>query len=187
MPIDRKESSKWQQDLSIEELCESTWKDLYRFIYYRVQNREEAEDITQETYTRAIDYINRTREKITNYSGFLKMISLNIIRDNWRVKQRRGANINIEDVNPEVLSAEDFAGASDDRAVIETTLASLTKEQQTVITLRILKGYSCAETAKIMNKKEGTIRVIQYRAIKRLAQILKDLNDKEENNYEERG
>jgi len=178
MPIENNESSKWQADMSIEELCESTWKDLYRFIYFKVQNREEAEDITQETYAKAIDYLNRTQEKINNYSGFLKMISLNIIRDNWRVKQRRGININLEDVNPEFISEEDFAGDSDNRAVIETALESLNQEQQTVITLRIIKGYTCAETAKIMKKKEGTIRVLQYRAIKRLALILEDLNDK---------
>ncbi|NLP35422.1 MAG: hypothetical protein GX359_09600, partial [Clostridiales bacterium] len=40
------------------------------------------------------------------------------------------------------------------------------------------KGYSSAETAKIMDKKEGTVRVIQYRAIKRLAQILKEADYK---------
>lgn len=178
MPKDSNESSTWNHNLSLEEFCESTWKDLYRFIYYKVQNREEAEDITQETYVKAIDYLNRTNEKVKNYSGFLKMISLNIIRDNWRVKQRRGVNINLEDVNPEFISEEDFAVDSDNRAVIETALASLNQEQQAVITLRIIKGYSCAETAKIMHKKEGTIRVLQYRAVKRLAQILEDLNDK---------
>lgn len=34
---------------SIEEICSETWKPLYRFIYWRVQNREEAEEIVQET------------------------------------------------------------------------------------------------------------------------------------------
>lgn len=37
---------------AIEKICLDTWEPLYRFIYYKVQNREEAEDITQETYIR---------------------------------------------------------------------------------------------------------------------------------------
>ncbi len=41
----------------IEELCSGTWKEVYRFIYYKVGNREEAEDITQETYAKALDYL----------------------------------------------------------------------------------------------------------------------------------
>jgi len=178
MSIEGKESFKWQQDKSIEDLCESTWKDLYRFIYYKVQNREEAEDITQETYAKAIDYLKRTNVKVKNYQGFLKMISLNIVRDRWRINQRRGLDINIEEVNPEIISAADFTGASVDKTVLENALKCLTKDQQTVITLRIMKGYSSAETAKIMDKKEGTVRVIQYRAIKRLAQILKEADYK---------
>lgn len=187
MPMEGKEGSKWQQDMSMEELCESTWKEIYRFIYYKVQNREEAEDITQETYAKAIAYLNTSNMKIMNYRGFLKTISLNIIRDQWRTNKRRGGSINIDDVNPEDIAAADFAGASDDRAVIETALESLTQEQQTVIILRIMKGYSSAETAKIMNKKEGTVRVLQYRAIKALANVLKNVDDKGGMHYEEWG
>ncbi|WP_243120828.1 hypothetical protein [Pelotomaculum sp. FP] len=37
---------------SIEQICLATWEPLYRFIYFKVQNREEAEDITQETYVK---------------------------------------------------------------------------------------------------------------------------------------
>ena len=43
------ELKKW-----IEKLCMDTWRETYRFIYYKVGNREEAEDITQETYAKAM-------------------------------------------------------------------------------------------------------------------------------------
>jgi RNA polymerase sigma-70 factor (ECF subfamily) len=46
--------------------------------------------------------------------------------------------------------------------------------------LRILKGYSVAETAKLMNKKDGTIRVLQFRAVKALAKLLEETQGKEE-------
>lgn len=156
----------------IEKICAETWKDLYRFIYYKVQNREEAEDITQETYARAISYLNKNEIKILEYGSYLKAISMNIIRDQWRSRKRKGSNINLEDINPEEAAAEDFSDYINERAEIEEALEQLTQEQRTVITLRIIKGYSVAETARLMKKKEGTVRVLQFRAIKALGQII---------------
>lgn len=49
-----------------------TWEPLYRFIYYRVQNREEAEDITQETYVKAYSHLRRVNIEIEKCTGFLK-------------------------------------------------------------------------------------------------------------------
>jgi RNA polymerase sigma-70 factor (ECF subfamily) len=160
------------QNEFIEKMCASTWKELYRFIYYKVQNREEAEDITQETYARAISYLDKTNIKVIEYSSYLKAISMNIIRDQWRSKQRKGRSVNIEEINPEEMAEGDFADTVNTRTMIDAAMGSLTKEQQTVITLRIIKGYSAAETAELMQKKESTIRVLQYRAIKALSKII---------------
>ncbi|HHV12234.1 MAG TPA: sigma-70 family RNA polymerase sigma factor [Clostridiales bacterium] len=156
----------------IEKLCADTWRELYRFIYYRVQNREEAEDITQETYARAISYLNRTDTRILEYSSYLKTIAVNIIRDQWRAKQRRGDSVNLEDVRPEEIAQEDFSGSLSDRAQIKEAIGQLGKEQQTVIDLRIIKGYSVKETARLMRKKEGTVRVLQFRAVQALTKLL---------------
>ena len=109
---------KVDDEKSIEELCDATWEPLYRFIYFKVQNREEAEDIIQE-------------------------------------------EIAIED------AIEDMAK----RQVIENALKLLDEDQRTVIDLRILKGYSVADTAKLMNKKEDNIRVLQYRALQNIRKI----------------
>lgn len=62
---------------SIEEICANTWEPLYRYIYYKVQNREEAEDITQETFVKAISYMQKGSTRIEKYISFLKTVSLN--------------------------------------------------------------------------------------------------------------
>lgn len=159
---------------AIEEICSSTWEAVYRFIYYKVQNRQEAEDITQETYVRALSHLQNSKVKIEKYAGFLKTVSLNILRDKWRKKRSEGSNIDLEAINPMEVSVEDTTEASAQKALIRNALNSLNEEQRAIIELRIIKGYSTAECARIMNKKEGTIRVIQYRALKILAEILKD-------------
>ncbi len=161
---------------SVEEICTATWEPLYRFIYYKVQNREEAEDITQETYVKAMSYLQRGSINPEKYIGFLKTVALNVLRDLWRKNKRRGTNVNIESINPNENAIEDPTKTSAQRILIENALIQLNKEQRTVIELRIIKGFSVADTAKLMNKKEVTIRVMQHRALQILATILKTNN-----------
>jgi RNA polymerase sigma-70 factor (ECF subfamily) len=159
---------------SIEEICASTWEPLYRYIYYKVQNREEAEDITQETFVKAISYMQKGSTSIEKYVSFLKTVSLNVIRDKWRKKKRRGTDINLDDVNPEVISLEDSTEISAQRELIKDALGRLSEEQRKVIELRILKGYTVIETARNMNKTEGAVRALQYRALQALSIILRN-------------
>ena len=158
---------------TIEEICSSTWEPLYRFIYFKVQNREEAEDITQETYVKAISYFQKNNIKIETYIAYLKTVSLNILRDRWRKGKKHGNVVDIEAINPAEISIEDATEASTQKDMLQNALSSVKEEYRTVIELRILKGYSVTETSKIMNKKEGAIRVLQHRALKEIAEILK--------------
>lgn len=158
---------------SIEEICRSTWGPVYRFIYYKVQNREEAEEIVQEAYMKAIPYLEKGRVDSDKIIGFLKTVALNVLRDRWRMKKRRGTTADIEAIDPSESSIEDPTDSSVDRMLIEKALNELNEETRTIIELRILKGYSTAETARLLNKTEGNIRVIQHRALQLLGKILK--------------
>lgn len=157
---------------TIEDICESTWKEVYRYVYYRVQNREEAEDITQEAYVKAFHYLEKDSGKIDHEIRFLKTVSLNIIKDRWRKKKRHGQTVPYEDREDESLWEEDFTNNSTEKFLIREALSQINEDQRNVIELRIIKGYSVAETAKILKKKEGTIRVLQYRGLRELSEIL---------------
>lgn len=159
---------------SIEQLCSTTWESLYRFVYFKVQNREEAEDITQETYIKAISYIQKNNVKIDKFISFLKTVSLNVLRDKWRKTKHRGTHINLDDINPEETSIEDPTEGMAQRELIENALKLLNEDQRIVIELRIIKGYSVADTAKQMDKSESNVRVLQYRALQNLNKVLKD-------------
>lgn len=92
------------------------------------------------------------------------------------MKKRKGILVDLEAAGQEKTAVEDPTEAIVVRALVQEALNSLKEEQRTVVELRIIKGYSVAETAKIMNKKEGTIRVLQYRALEALAAILGNEN-----------
>ena len=162
---------KVDDEKSIEELCDATWEPLYRFIYFKVQNREEAEDIIQEAYLKAISYMQKNNVKVDKCMGFLKTISINVLRDKWRKNKRQGILINFDNINQEEIAIEDAIEDMAKRQVIENALKLLDEDQRTVIDLRILKGYSVADTAKLMNKKEDNIRVLQYRALQNIRKI----------------
>lgn len=161
-------------EATIEKLCSATWKPLYTFIYYKVQNKEEAEDIIQETYIKTIKYMQKNTVDMDRIERFLRVVSLNVIRDRWRWEKRHGTTINIEDINLTSTYTYDDASNMERREIIENALNKLNEEQRRVNKLRILKGYSVSDTAKAMNKKEGNIRVLQHRALSNLRDILKE-------------
>lgn len=157
---------------SIEQICLQLWEPLYAFIYYRVQNREEAEDITQDTFVRTLTYCQRHNTQLENIHAFMKMVALNIIRDGWRQKQRQGKLINIEDAKPLETVAADEQKTITERMQVENAMNKLKPDHKAVLDLRIMKGYTVAETAKMLGKSEAAIRVLQYRALQVLAQML---------------
>lgn len=178
-----KRSKKTEVDIdrAIDELCDNTWEEVYKFVYYKVQNREQAEDITQETYVKAIRFMKNNTIQSDKQLAFLRTVALNILRDLWRKEKKSGTRVNIDVVNPADWAMEAETEMSTDKMVIEKALSELTKEQRTVIELRILKGYSVADTARVMQKKEGAVRIMQHRALKRLAKLLKSVQEGQKN------
>ncbi len=169
----RSKRIKKPESEEINEICSKTWKDVYGFIYYKVQNKEEAEDITQEAYKKALPYLRKGETDPDKYGSLLKTIALNILRDNWRRSKRQGVQVSLESIYSEEMGRSDFADEVIRRNWIAEALQKLGSEHKTVIKLRILKGYSVAETAKAMRKSEGNIRIMQYRALLKLNEIMK--------------
>lgn len=162
---------------SIEDICEKTWEPLYRYIYYKVQNREEAEDLTQETYAKALSYPKLDKIGFGRYMSFFKTVALNLIKDRWRRNKIRGTNLNIDSISQIEASTDDIADITNQQLYIRRSLNKLNEEQRRVIELRIINGYSVSETAKLMDISAGNVRVLQYRALKNLVAIMNEEED----------
>ncbi|NLM84500.1 MAG: RNA polymerase sigma factor [Clostridiales bacterium] len=162
------------------EVCRQTWEPLYRYVYHKVQNREEAEDITQETYIRSLAYPKFREIGRAEYLAFFKAVAANLVKDRWRRNKKRGIQVGF-DAAANLAFTEDPAEAVGERMLVEQALKTLSAEQRKVVELRIIRGYSVSETARMMGLKAGHVRVLQYRALKNLAVIL----SKEETSHEE--
>ncbi len=160
-----KNSDNQQQKL--QQWCHHTWPELYRYVYYRVQNREEAEDVTQEAYVRVLKKF--TSPDNLPPPGYLKTTALNLIRDGWRQQKTHGIQVPLEEV---LLSCESGEDAIINENSIRELMRQLPEDQHRVLQLRIVDGYSRAETARRMEKSEDAVRGLQYRAVQAMRSLM---------------
>ncbi|MEH0935896.1 ECF subfamily RNA polymerase sigma factor, BldN family [Micromonospora psammae] len=153
---------------------------VFRFVYFRVGNRQLAEDLTSDTFLRALKRIGSFTWQGRDLGAWLVTIARNLVADHFKSGRYR-----LEVTTGDVLDAdrEDRGPeGSPEAAVVEhitnvallTAVKQLNPEQQECIVLRFLQGFSVAETARAMGKNEGAIKALQYRAVRALARLLPD-------------
>lgn len=151
---------------------------VFRFIYFRVGNRQLAEDLTSDTFLRALRRIGSFTWQGRDLGAWLVTIARNLVADHFKSGRYR-----LEVTTGDVLDAdrEDRGPeGSPEAAVVDhitnvallSAVKQLNPEQQECIVLRFLQGFSVAETAQAMGKNEGAIKALQYRAVRALARLL---------------
>jgi RNA polymerase sigma-70 factor (ECF subfamily) len=154
--------------VALGELCSHTYAMVYRFIYAKVNHSEDAEDLASEVCVRVVKELSRVKG---SFIGWVFKISGNMVIDYYRrrdVRSRHESEMQHEEI------AE--GGSSPDRAVmhseIRQLLPMLTDEQQQVITLKFLEGFTTEEIAKALDKPPGAIRALQFRALSSLRNMV---------------
>lgn len=155
---------------ALESICRENWAGIYSFVYWRVQNRQEAEDIVQEAFARFLSTAGRFTPDDSGAGGLLRVIALNLIRDGWRRRAVRGPHIPLEAV-PEP-PALDESQRSVERLAVRSALGQLPDDQRAAVELRLVEGFSVRETARALGKSEVAIRSLQYRGLRNLARLL---------------
>jgi RNA polymerase sigma-70 factor (ECF subfamily) len=146
---------------------------IYRYVYYRVRDDAEAEDLTSDVFMRALKAMPRYEPRQA-FLAWLYRIARNAVIDRAR---RGNRQVSYEDAleHPtpdQIVVPDEQVLAHSDNDTLRGALAKLTPLQQEVIVLRFLEGYSTEEIAKIVGKREGTVRGIQFRAIGTLRQLI---------------
>ncbi len=146
---------------------------IYTYIYHRVGQAELAEDLTGQVFMRMLEAVRSGKPWRTSFSGWVYRIAHNLVIDHYR-RRSRASFVDIEDANPVSTDAEPFHAiqARLDSERVQAALSRLTDEQADVITLRFLEGLSIAEVSTIMNKTEGAIKALQYRAVLALRRVM---------------
>lgn len=153
------------------QLFEAHFDNLYRYIMLKVGNRADAEDLTQQTFLKALESIGSYRWRGLPFSSWLFRIAHNQAVDYYR-KRSKEQNVPLDETR--ALASDDPASLAEQRitlAQLAVACRQLTEAQREVIYLRFSSEMSVAETAKIMGKKEGAVKVLQHDAVKKLRKI----------------
>ncbi|MEN3361784.1 MAG: polymerase sigma-70 factor, subfamily [Mycobacteriales bacterium] len=147
---------------------------VFRYAYHRLGDRTLAEDITSETFVRALRRLDSLQYQGRDIGAWLVTITRNLILDHLKSSRYR-MEVVTDDLRQADRATEGPEAAVLDRLANATLLRcvrQLGAEQQECVVLRFLQGLSVAETAVIMGKNEGAIKALQHRAIRRLASLL---------------
>jgi RNA polymerase sigma-70 factor, ECF subfamily len=147
---------------------------VYRFIYYRVNDRALAEDFTSETFLRALRRISTISYQGRDIGAWFVTIARNIVLDHLKSARHR-----LEVSTPDTVESTDRA-PSPEAAVIDSmasqrlmaAVGQLGDEQRECVMLRFIQGFSVSETAAVMGKNDGAVKALQHRAVRKLADLI---------------
>jgi RNA polymerase sigma-70 factor, ECF subfamily len=156
------------------ELYERYLERVYRYVFYRTGNRTDAEDLAEQTFLKAWAAIEGFRWRGKPFLSWLYVMAHNVVID-WR--RRAGNPAQSLDDAEQPLELESARAGRDmvqwiDAELLANAIQRLTPDQQQVITLKFIAGYDTAEIADMLNKREGTIRALQLRALQSLRRDL---------------
>jgi RNA polymerase sigma-70 factor (ECF subfamily) len=147
---------------------------VFRFVYHRVGDRATAEDFTSETFVRALRRIDSLTFQGRDVGAWLVTIARNIVLDHVKSSRYRleVTTADMRDADRATDGPEDAVLQGLTNAELLAGVAQLSDEQRECVVLRFLQGLSVAETAAAMGKKDGAIKALQHRAVRRLATLL---------------
>ena len=158
------------------ELYDKYVDQVYRYVYYRVASSQLAEDLTSETFLRALRRISSFTWQGRDVGAWFVTIARNLIADHYKSGRYR-LELTTEDVSesssaPIQASPEGEVLEAMQNKVLLEAVKQLNAELQECVVLRFLQGLSVAETAQVMGKNDGAIKALQYRAIRTLGRLL---------------
>ncbi|MBI3537310.1 MAG: sigma-70 family RNA polymerase sigma factor [Chloroflexi bacterium] len=154
------------------ELYDRFVNKIYKYVYYKVGAIALAEDLTAQTFLKAWENIGAYRDTGRPFAAWLYPIAHNLMVDHFRAQR---VTLRLEDAENDahapdlVASVEQKLNADE----LRRALAKLTDDQQHVILLKFIEGYTTEQVAEMLDKNAGAIRALQHRALQALQRILK--------------
>lgn len=160
--------------------------DIYRFIYFKVGDAEEAQDLTSTVFLKTWNYIQENNLKdFKTLRALIYKVARNSVIDYYRknLKHERVAiddenlGIDLPDGKPDLLKEAEI---NFDYGVMEDKLKNIKDEYREVVVLRYVNELSISEIAKVIDKSKGNVRVIISRALKSLREEIESSQNKTE-------
>lgn len=146
---------------------------IFRYIVYRVNNVQLAEDLTGDVFIRALEGLPNYADQGKPFVAWLYRIAHARVVDHYRRTERRPVESDV-DAEPLPITPDMDEGLLRRQAAraLRAAIAELTDEQQQVVILRFVEGYPIETVARMMGKNANAIKALQHRALRSLASRL---------------
>ncbi|MDA8219001.1 MAG: sigma-70 family RNA polymerase sigma factor [Dehalococcoidales bacterium] len=145
---------------------------VYRYVYYQVGNRADAEDLAQQVFLQAWRAIRSYKPGKSPFIAWLFTVAHNAVVS-FRRKAKEVTPLQVEPrADRGGVDPEEAALAGHSRETVRRAVLSLRPDWQQVILLRFVGQFDHGEIAAALGKSEGNIRVIQHRALAELRRVL---------------
>ncbi|HWD03516.1 MAG TPA: sigma-70 family RNA polymerase sigma factor [Amycolatopsis sp.] len=156
-------------------LYQSHFNVVHGYLRSRAGNWSLAEDLTSETFARALASVNRLSHRRSTFAAWLITIARNLLVDNAKSARAR-CEVTIPDIwdapaDNAVDPVADFE-RNQNVELVRRCLRELIPSQRECLVLRYFLGYSVEQVAGIMHRTNAAVRVLQLRALRRLALLL---------------
>lgn len=143
---------------------------IYGYIYVRVGNREDAEDLTTRTFMRALRNIGNYKDRGLPFSAWLYRIARNLVanwlRDRDRRKKRKEIFLGWVKVDGETVGGpEERTAANEEKEMLLAAIQRLPPDYQQLLVLKLVEGMSNTEIGEVMGRSEGAIKSLYFRTL----------------------
>lgn len=147
---------------------------VFRYLYFRVGSTQLAEDLTAETFLRALRSLHTFQWKGKDFSAWLTTIARNLMNDHYKSRPVRSefSTDSFPDRADVGRGPEEDVLASLSNAELMQAVASLPDDQRDCVLMRFVQELSIAETAQVLGRSEGAVKQLQLRAVRSLAKML---------------
>lgn len=157
---------------ALEQIHDMYYVPIYRYISFRVNEHETAEDLTSEVFTRLLSALQDKTAPQKTIKGWLYSVASRVVKDFYRKKYRR-KQVALEESVPSLADGpaqkvESMLTNEDLRQAI----TELTEDQQEIIALRFGYEMSIRDVAQTTGKSEGAVKMLQARAVAALSRTM---------------
>lgn len=153
-------------------LYQEYFERIYRYVYLRIGQVEQAEDLTQEVFLKALNSIGSYQYRGALFSSWLFRIAHNLIIDHYRKSKNNVILLAGSEIGGDQGDPVGTAERTIETAAIQKAIETLPPHQRQVLSLRFGAQMSVAETAKTMGKTDGTVKKLQFEALTKLRRLV---------------
>ncbi len=147
---------------------------IYRLVFFRIKNRPDAEDITQEVFIKVLKNLPKLKHP-ERFKPWLYTIAINQVKDFYKKKRFLlflGLGADLEPLptagNNEAVHSLSAVRANSFQAILDAFLQPLPKSEREIFLLKYIDGLTIAEIAKVLGRNENTVKTHLYRSVNKL-------------------